>query len=114
MRKLVILSCICLMAFVVRVSFLFSTAFLSDEAIYVYAAYAIQSGVRPFSEIALVHPPLMYAAYAGFIQLFDVNADLFLVRLFSVTLSVISVIQVYFLGEILSRNLKSFAPRDVG
>jgi hypothetical protein len=114
MRKIVILACICLIAFAVRVSFLFSTAFLSDEAIYVYAAYAIESGVRPFSEIALVHPPLVYAAYAGFMQLFDVNADLFLVRLFSITLSIISVIQVYFLGEILSRNLKGYAPRDVG
>jgi 4-amino-4-deoxy-L-arabinose transferase-like glycosyltransferase len=114
MRKIVILACICLIAFAVRVSFLFSTAFLSDESIYVYAAYAIQSGVKPFSEIALVHPPLMYAAYAGVMQLFDAGADLFLVRLFSITLSTISVIQVYFLGEILSRNLKSYAPRDVG
>jgi len=86
---------------------------LSDEAIYVYAAYAVQSGVKPFSEVALVHPPLMYAAYAGVMQLFDVGADLFLVRLFSITLSIISVVQMYFLAEILSRNLKSHTPRDM-
>jgi hypothetical protein len=114
MRKIVILACICLVAFAVRVSFLFSTAFLSDEAIYVYAAWAMKGGVKPFSEIALVHPPLMYATYAWLMQLFDVGADLFLVRLFSITLSTISVIQIYFLGEILSRNLKSHTPRDMG
>jgi 4-amino-4-deoxy-L-arabinose transferase-like glycosyltransferase len=112
MRKIVILSCICLIAFTVRVAFLFSTAFLSDEAIYVYAAYAIQSGIKPFSEIALVHPPLMYATYAGFIQLFD--ADLFLVRMFSITLSLVSVVLVFYLGRILGKNLEGYRPREAG
>ena len=91
---------------------MFSAAFLSDEAIYVYAAYAIQGGVKPFSEITLVHPPLMYAIYAGFMQMF--NAELVLVRMFSIALSVVSVVLLYYLAEILGNKLQGYAPKNFG
>jgi hypothetical protein len=47
-------------AVISHLPFLMSGAFLSDEAIYTYAGYAIQKGVTPYAGITLPQPPLGY------------------------------------------------------
>jgi 4-amino-4-deoxy-L-arabinose transferase-like glycosyltransferase len=91
---------------------MFSAAFLSDEGIYVYAAYVMKCGVKPYSQITLVHPPLMYLTYAGFMELF--GADLVLVRIFSITLFLISMFLIYCLAELLGSKPEGYAPKNIG
>jgi len=79
--------------------FILVPGFQSDEAIYTYAAYAIVKGVIPYSQITLVHPPLMYLAYAVPISLFGPN--LLATRTFSSIFFLLTVVLTYFLAKTL-------------
>jgi len=77
--------------------FILVPAFLSDESIYEYASYAILKGVVPYRQITLVHPPIMYLAYA--IPIYLSGSNLLVTRTFSLFIVLLDVILTYFLAR---------------
>src|SRR5438445_13670662 len=54
-------------SFLIRVPFLMSTGFFSDESVYTYSAYAVLRGSVPYEGIMLPHPPLGYLGIAALV-----------------------------------------------
>lgn len=62
------LAVILTLGFVVQFPFVLNNAFLSDESVYTYAAYAISKGLIPYKEIVLAHPPVGFAVLAPLVS----------------------------------------------
>src|SRR5690348_11855660 len=59
---------ILILGFTVQFPFVLNNAFLSDESVYTYAAYAISKGLIPYKEIVLAHPPIGFAVLAPLVS----------------------------------------------
>jgi hypothetical protein len=68
------------LGFAVQFPFLLNNAFLSDESVYTYAAYAIAKGIVPYKQIVLAHPPVGFTIMAP-VMLFAIG-NLLAVRTF--------------------------------
>jgi len=72
-------------------------SFFSDESVYIYASYAMSRGATPYIDVAMVHPPIMYAIYAGLIRL--LGNELYFLRFFNVILFFTNVYISYLVAK---------------
>jgi hypothetical protein len=79
--------------FLVHVPFALGYGFLSDEAVYTYAAYAIGRGIVPYRGIALFQPPMGYMLLT--LEVFLTGVNLLNLRLLNLLVFVIDVFLAY-------------------
>ncbi len=95
--------------FLSRLPFLMSPAFLSDEAAYVYAAYAIGRGLIPYEQILLPHPPLGYIVITS-LEFFS-KGDLYILRLsYTLLLYVLALLSYWFFRILPTSSSLPFRP----
>jgi len=96
-------------SFLIRVPFLMSTGFFSDESVYTYAAFAILKGSVPYGGIMLPHPPLGYLGIAVLVLLSGGNLAL-LRALYLVLFLVIGLLTYVLLATLREAGSSPFNP----
>jgi hypothetical protein len=93
------------LGFAVQFPLLLNTAFLSDESVYTYAAYAIAKGTVPYKQIVLAHPPVGFAILAP-LMLFA-SGNLLVVRVIGLLMLLLLAAMSYRFYNCLPRSSSS-------
>ena len=96
-------------SFLIRLPFLMSTGFFSDESVYTYSAYAVLRGSVPYEGIMLPHPPLGYLGIAALV--FVSSENLVLLRAcYLVLFLIIGLLTYVFLATLRDAGSSPFNP----
>ena len=104
-REVAAIAAVIIVGLLIRLPSLLSNGFLSDESVYVYAAYAIGSGVTPYVQIMLPHPPLGYLILVP--TVIASQGSLLTLRIFNLGTYLIDALLAYWLFRIIRQNNSS-------
>jgi hypothetical protein len=109
LKELLAVAFILVAGFLLRFPGILSTGFLSDESVYYYAAYGIQKGITPYTQIMLPHPPVGYLFLIPAVVL--AQRSLLILRTFNLLTFLTDAFLSYLLFRILrQQSPKSFNP----